>query len=89
MRNEWPLVREQTTPLMMASSYGFEALVRRVLQKGGVDIDSKNALDRTPLTLAALNGHKAVVKLLIETGEMDVNSKGSDHTTSLLLVARY
>lgn len=44
MRDEWPLVREQTTPLMMAPSFGLEALVCRLLQIVGVYINSKNAL---------------------------------------------
>ena len=83
------LPREQTTPLMVASFFGLEAVVRRLLQDGKVDVNSKNSKGQTPLSLAARKGHEAVVKLLLETGKADVNCKTIENETPLLSAAEY
>ncbi|KAJ6084525.1 hypothetical protein N7486_011325 [Penicillium sp. IBT 16267x] len=82
------LLLELTTPLMVASLLGLEAVVRRLLQIGRVDVNSKTSYDETPLSLAARNGQEAVANLLLETGEVDVNSKTSYNGTPLSLAAQ-
>jgi ankyrin repeat protein len=39
-------------------------VVKLLLEKDGVDLDSKDEDGRTPLSWAAKNGHEAVMKLL-------------------------
>ena len=60
--------KEGRTPLSWASWYGYEAVVKLLLEKGAVlDAESFHS-DQTPLSYAAGNGHEAVVKLLLEKG---------------------
>jgi ankyrin repeat protein len=52
-------------PLWWAAENGHEAVVKLLLDKDGVDPDSKGGNGETPLWWAAANGHEAVVKLLL------------------------
>jgi ankyrin repeat protein len=64
------------TPLWWAAKNGHEAIVKRLLDTGKVEVDSKDTRNgRTPLSRAAENGHEAVVKLLLETGKVEIDSK--------------
>jgi hypothetical protein len=69
--------------LQAASREGDEQTVKRLLETGQVDIESKDFHGRTPLLWAAMNGHEAVVKLLLETGQADVESKDNFGRTPL------
>ncbi|KAJ5659025.1 hypothetical protein N7507_005476 [Penicillium longicatenatum] len=84
---EWNQIPEQTTPLMVASVHGLEAVVRRLLQNRGADIDIRDTLSSTPLSFAAQYGYEAVVQLLLETGQVDLNSQDSRHETPLSVAA--
>ncbi|KAF2685715.1 ankyrin, partial [Lentithecium fluviatile CBS 122367] len=60
------------TPLLRAAIYGYEAIVRRLLDEG-VDVNEKDGYRQTALLGAAMYGHEAVVKLLLEEGA-DISS---------------
>jgi ankyrin repeat protein len=63
------------TPLSYAAENGHEAVVKLLLAKDGVRINSKCDSRQTPLSYAAENGHEAVVKLLLAKDGVDINSK--------------
>ena len=51
--------------LHWAAFYGYERIVRRLLEKGA-DIARKDRSGQTALSWAAMKGHKTVVELLLE-----------------------
>jgi hypothetical protein len=55
-------------PLLVASRNGYAGIVQLLLEKNGVDIESRDAWGHTPLTIAVENGHEKVVKLLLDAG---------------------
>jgi ankyrin repeat protein len=66
--------QEGRDSLLFAAEYGYDALVRQLLEKG-VFIEAHNPQEdeqrgkhRTPLILASMNGHETVVKILLEQG---------------------
>ncbi|GKZ63035.1 hypothetical protein AnigIFM49718_010766 [Aspergillus niger] len=66
--------------LLIASWLGLTGLVKLLLARGKVDIESKDAIyGQTSLFCAAKNGCKAVGKLLFGTGKVDINSKDTKH----------
>jgi ankyrin repeat protein len=72
---------------LFAAECGDEVMVKLLLEKGGVDINSKDMEGRTVLSLAAGSGHEAVVKLLLEQCDVDVNSRDNEGRTPLLFAA--
>ncbi|KAI9768652.1 MAG: hypothetical protein M1839_003987 [Geoglossum umbratile] len=75
------------TALSRAAGGGHEAVVKLLLGKDGVGINSKDSDGWTALLWATERGHKAVVKLLLAKDGVDVNSKDSDGRTALLWAA--
>jgi hypothetical protein len=80
--------RDGRSPLSIAAQHGHEAVVRLLLARDDVDVNSKDSSDRTPLLWAARNGHEATVKLFLARDDVDVNSKDSSDRTPLLMAAR-
>ena len=77
------------TPLSWAAGNGYDAVVKLLLAKDGVDPDLKDSpYGRTPLSWAAQGGHEAVVKLLLETRKVEVDSKDKDGRTPLSWAAQ-
>ncbi|EWZ48991.1 hypothetical protein FOZG_04455 [Fusarium oxysporum Fo47] len=68
---------------------GYEEVVKLLLEKEGVDPDSKDDFGRTPLSRAAQNGYEEVVKLLLEKDGVDSDSNDNDDVTPLSWAARY
>jgi len=54
-------------------------LIKLLLDKEGVDPDSKDHNGRTPLWRAAADGDEAVVKLLLDKKGVDPDSKDSHY----------
>ena len=71
-------------PIMIASFFGHEAVVRLLLETGKVDPDSKDYTGKTPLSWAARGGHEAIVRLLLETGKADPDSKDTEYSKTPL-----
>ncbi|KAL8402637.1 hypothetical protein RB596_009123 [Gaeumannomyces avenae] len=71
------------TSLIMASHFGHEAVVKRLLDTSGIDADAKDANGRTPLSWAAEYGHEVIVKLLLDTGKVDADAKSNNGRTPL------
>lgn len=62
----------QWTPLHMASAYGIEPLVSRLLEEG-VNANTQNSYGYTPLLEACRRGYTDVIKRLLTDGNLDVN----------------
>ena len=58
-------------------------VVRLLVERKGVEDDSKDSECRMPPWHAALYGHEAVVKLLVELDEVEANFKDNDGRTPL------
>ena len=72
------------TALMIASYFGLEGVVKQLLAKDGVDVNSKDSYyGQTPLSWAAENGREAVVKQLLAKDGVDVDSKSNSGRTPL------
>ncbi|KAI9763674.1 MAG: hypothetical protein M1839_006322, partial [Geoglossum umbratile] len=68
------------TPLWLAAEKRHEAIVKLLLAKDGVDINSKDfEYGQTPLSRAAGGGHEAVVKLLLAKDGVDINPKDFEY----------
>jgi ankyrin repeat protein len=70
------------TPLLWATKYGYEAVVRLLLEQKDVKRDSRDSNGRTALSWAAENGHEAVVQLLLEQ-KVDIEGKDNNGWTPL------
>ena len=78
------------TPLSWAAEFGHEAAVRLLLERDGVDTNSRDNLNyhgKTPLIWAAERGHEAVVWLLLQRVDVDINSRDKYLGKSALLWA--
>jgi ankyrin repeat protein len=53
------------SPLSTAAEHGHDAVVKMLLARDDVEVNSKDPYGGTPLLRAAANGHEAVVKLLL------------------------
>ncbi|KFY29889.1 hypothetical protein V493_02217 [Pseudogymnoascus sp. VKM F-4281 (FW-2241)] len=71
------------TPLLLAAKDGHEAVVKLLLEKQGVEPNSKDNNSQTPLSLAAESGYGAVVRLLPAKDSVDPDPKDSYGQTPL------
>jgi hypothetical protein len=69
--------------LCLAARIGYLELVKILVAKEGIDVDSKERDSRTPLSWAAGSGHSDVVELLLENEDIDIDSKDKDRRTPL------
>ena len=75
------------SPLSIAANNGREVVVKLLLARDDVELNTKGLYGRTPLSWAAENGHEAVVKLLLARDGIELNSKDSIDQTPLSLAA--
>ena len=73
---------------MTSLIYGYEAVVRLLLDTGEVDADSRDKDGLTPLWWATESGYDVVVKRLLDTGKVGANSKDKGGQTPLSRAAR-
>ncbi|KAN0067464.1 hypothetical protein V8E54_014333 [Elaphomyces granulatus] len=65
---------ENFTTLMIASYFGLEAVVKHLLEVGGIDLNSKDGIyERSAISWAAGNGFDVIVKLLIKGRRISLN----------------
>src|SRR5205085_323692 len=62
---------------LRAASQKQETVVKLLLARDNVEVDSKNNYGQTPLSWAAGQGHEAVVELLLSRSDVEADSK--DH----------
>ncbi|KAI9845534.1 MAG: hypothetical protein M1838_001702 [Thelocarpon superellum] len=67
---------------------GHEAVVRLLVDRDDVEVDSKDQSGQTPLSWAARGGHEAVVKLLVDRDDVEADSKDYYGQTPLSWAAR-
>jgi len=74
-----------STPLVWASRYGHEGVVKQLLGMRNVRPDFPDTLfHRTPLSWAAERGHERIVQLLLAQNSVDPNTKCNQGRTPLL-----
>ena len=71
------------TPLSWAARNGNEAIAKLLLEKGGVDLNSRDNNGQTPLSWAARNGNKTIAELLLNKDGVDLNSEDNNEQTPL------
>jgi ankyrin repeat protein len=79
------------TALMLAADHGHDTVVKLLLERHDVDVNTKEEENGyTALMLAADRGHDTVVKLLLKRHDVDVNTKaeGSGYTALMLAANR-
>ncbi|KAK4170814.1 ankyrin repeat-containing domain protein [Triangularia setosa] len=81
---------ESASKLLWPASWrGNEPMVRLLLERPGIDINSKNPNGRTAISLAAQKGHHAIVKALLRRPEVDVNSQDKNEDAPIVWAAYY
>ncbi|MCJ1432221.1 hypothetical protein MMC27_001577 [Xylographa pallens] len=63
--------------IIAAAYFGHDAVVKLLLEREDVQVNSRDDMGRTPLSWAATKGHEAVVSLFLERKDVQVNSR--DH----------
>jgi ankyrin repeat protein len=61
---------------------GHEAVVRLLVERDDVAVDSKDKSGRRPLSLATERGHDAVVQLLVERDDVTAELEGESSRVS-------
>jgi ankyrin repeat protein len=82
------LYLSETSAWHIAALLGLEAVMRMLLAKGDVDLDSKDNYGRTPLLWATREGHEAVVRLLAERDDVVADSNDRHGRTPLSYAVR-
>lgn len=75
------------TALSIAAGKGHEEIVKSLITRDDVDINSKNSNESTPLYVAAEAGHETVVQLLSSQKDVEMNLKNRFGNTPLSIAA--
>jgi hypothetical protein len=62
-------------------------IVKELLDKSDIDVNTKTAKGTTPLLRASLNGNLEIVKALLNSDEIDVNAADKDGNTALFIAS--
>ena len=71
-------------PLLLAVNNGYEAVVKLLLARDDIDLNSKDKFRATLLLLAAEYRSKAVVELLLAWDDVNLDSKSALRNILLL-----
>ena len=77
-----------SSPLNLASKWSQERVVKALLSRADIEINSRDVNERTPLMNAAGNGHQAVVELLLSHPNIEVNLTDSNGKNALHLAIK-
>ena len=64
-----------------------KAVVKLLVERDNVEVDSRDNYGQTPLSMAAGSGHEAIVKLLVERNDVEAASKDNYDQTPLSMAA--
>jgi ankyrin repeat protein len=81
------LLAEDNYNIRIAASKGHLAVVQRLVQERGVQVNEKNKVDQTALMLAAEGGHLEVVQWLVQEGGAQINERDKSGQTALMYAA--
>lgn len=76
------------TPLFYAARTGYQAAVRKILDRRDVDLNLQDKYGRTPLSYAAEHGDENVVNLLLDREDVDADPKDFSEWTPLSYAAQ-
>jgi ankyrin repeat protein len=63
------------TPLSWAAQQGHKAVVRLLVEREDVEVNTKDNWGLTPLSYAALHGQETVVRLIVEREDVKADSR--------------
>ncbi|KAI9802247.1 MAG: hypothetical protein M1825_002968 [Sarcosagium campestre] len=81
-------MKQSMTSLSYAAKGGYETVVRLLLERDDVQINTPDQLGGAPLSYAARNGHEAFVRLLLERDDIQVNIQDEYGQTPLALAVK-
>ena len=70
-------------------SFGYEGVVKILLEREEVNPDKPDSDGRTPLSFAAEDGHEGVVKILLGRGEVNPDGPDNEGRRPLSFAAKY
>lgn len=74
---------ERTPPLLVATKFGYSAIVKLLLDTNIINVDCRDGDGRTPLSHAACYGNVTIVQLLLDSGKADIDSRDMRQQTPL------
>lgn len=76
------------TPLFIACSRGYEDIVKFLLTRKDIEINTVTSLQMTPFYIACYNNQLNIVKQLLERNDLDINFIDKYGNSALLLCAQ-
>lgn len=73
-----------STPLLVASDYGYQKIIKYLIEECNVDIDKVDNDGDNPLMVASFKGHLNIVRYFVEECKMDINHRNNDGETPLI-----
>ena len=68
-----PKNKRGRSPLSLAAEAGHEAVIRLLLERDDINVNSEDRSDCTPLSWAIRTGHEAVAELILERDDINAD----------------